>query len=93
MSEISEQAKIVRKFRKKPVTIEAVEWKGELTDEISSFIKGSSHFEGPGKVLCLNTLEGVMTVSIGDFIIKGVAGEVYPCKPDIFWKTYEEINE
>lgn len=93
MSEISEQTKIVRKFRKKPVTIEAVEWKGELTDEISNFIKGASHFEGPGKVLCLHTLEGVMTVSIGDFIIRGVAGEVYPCKPDIFWKTYEEINE
>lgn len=46
----------------------------------------------PGK-LKIKTLEGVMTADIGDYIIKGVNGEFYPCKPDIFEKTYEEVKE
>lgn len=41
----------------------------------------------------IETLEGVMTADIGDYIIKGVKGECYPCKPDIFHMTYEEISE
>ena len=83
---------LIRKFRKKPVAIEAFEWTGEITPEIDEFIRGSHHFRS-GKDLIIHTLEGDMTASIGDFIIKGVKGEIYPCKPDVFWQTYEEILE
>jgi hypothetical protein len=44
------------------------------------------------KELKIETLEGIMTGSIGDFIIEGVGGELYPCKPDIFFKTYEVVE-
>lgn len=46
-----------------------------------------------GDELFINTLEGVHHVSVGDYIIRGVAGEIYPCKPDIFEQTYEEAGE
>lgn len=46
-----------------------------------------------GDELFINTLEGVYHVSVGDYIIRGVAGEIYPCKPDIFEQTYEEAGE
>jgi len=58
----------VKKYRKKPVIIEAYQTDVEVQIE---------------------TLEGIMTANPGDFIITGVKGEVYPCKPDIFWLTYE----
>ena len=83
---------LIRKFKKKPVIIEAFEWTGELTPELSEFIKGSHHFTS-GKDLVIHTLEGDMIASIGDFVIKGVKGEIYPCKPDIFWQTYEEVKD
>lgn len=82
----------IRKFRKKPVTIEAFEWKGEIDDEIKEFIKDSHTYTNDRKSLVINTLEGDMEALVGDFIIKGVKGELYPCKPDIFWQTYEEVE-
>lgn len=82
----------IRKFRKKPVVIEAVEWKGEIDDVIKEFIKDSHTFTNDRRSLIITTLEGEMEALIGDFIIKGVKGELYPCKPDIFWQTYEEIE-
>lgn len=78
-------------FRKKPVVIEAVRYSGDTTElpyefgsAITRSINGGSCF--------LGTLEGVMEAKPGDWIIKGVNGEFYPCKPDIFEKTYEEVQ-
>lgn len=83
------------KFRKKPIVIEAVQWDGHITT-LERFKEG-----GPALVeqeLCstdleIPTLEGVMTVKVGDWIIRGVNGEFYPCKPDIFAMTYEPVEE
>lgn len=82
-------------YRKKPVVIEAV----QLKDLEIRTLMALQNFAGLGndKLLAVSdgvmikTLEGDMKASIGDFIIKGVNGELYPCKPDIFEKTYEEI--
>jgi len=82
----------IRKFKKKPVVIEAVEWKGEVDDTVREFIKDSHTFTNDRRSLIITTLEGEMEALVGDFIIKGVQGELYPCKPDIFWQTYEEIE-
>ena len=84
-------------YRKKPVVIEAVQWDGTNQGEIAKFMKTpirtkTSPEEGnPSGKITIETLEGDMTASVGDFIIKGVQGEFYPCKPDIFEKTYEEV--
>ncbi len=81
------------KFRKKPVVIEAVQWTGILNVEILNFLPDGVYqaLGGDGN-LRIPTLEGVMLASPGDWIIKGVAGEFYPCKPDVFEKTYEEVK-
>lgn len=75
------------KYRKKPVVIEAVQLTINNIDEVLSFCdKVKSH---PLTGVVIETLEGDMTASLGDYIIKGVKGEFYPCKPDIFELTYE----
>jgi len=79
------------KFRKKPVIIEAVQWDGENFSEIEAFTTNVSVVGN--KRLVIPTLEGIMEASEGDWIIKGVAGEFYPCKPDIFEQTYEPITD
>ena len=89
------------KYRKRPVVIEAIQWTGKNLREIIDFtglddsIKHSSWEEYEALVkkegLKIFTLEGIHMASINDYIIKGVAGEVYPCKPDIFEKTYEAV--
>ena len=77
------------KFRKKPVVIDAVQWLGHNFIEIDSFIT-VEHETYPSKgEVYIPTLEGVMKADKGDWIIRGVNGEFYPCKPDIFDKTYE----
>jgi hypothetical protein len=85
------------KFRKKPVVIEAI----EFTDEVERVIElqefmGSEividYKEPENPKLKISTLEGVMEASVGDWIIQGVNGEFYPCKPDIFDKTYEIVG-
>jgi len=83
------------KFRKKPIVINAVQikatwfdWKDQPPDEI---IKGVV-LNPMKRVVEIDTLEGVMTGQIGDWIITGVHGEKYPCKPDIFEKTYEKAE-
>ncbi len=75
------------KFRKKPVVIEAVQFTGGNFVEIAEFA-GSSNSARDGE-LYIYTLEGILKASPGDWIIKGVKGEFYPCKPDIFEATYE----
>ena len=80
------------KFRKKPVVIEAVQWNGfdDSFEAIGDLAYGGNrHVQRIGNKLEIPTLEGVMTASLGDWIIKGVSGEVYPCKPDVFEATYE----
>ena len=83
------------KYRKKPVVIEAWLWDETKTtfDEIGcKMMSTCGHKEHPNlmKSLRIETLEGTMRVSEGDYIIKGVKGEFYPCKPDIFLMTYDK---
>lgn len=94
------------KYRKKPVEVEAVQLNDEYNSICNAieFIEGidmSTSIIGRNvcvkdvqkeKGLIIQTLEGDMRASFGDYIIKGVNGEFYPCKPDIFEKTYEEVK-
>lgn len=82
---------MIKKYRKKPVTIEAIQWNGENLSEIDKFTQGK--VKNHESVLIIPTLEGDMYASLNDYIIKGVNGEFYPCKPDIFAKTYEKVTE
>lgn len=76
------------KFRKKPVVIDAIQWTGDNIEEIGEFLAGV-HWATAGRNAVIPTREGDMAASPNDWIIKGVAGEFYPCKPDIFAATYE----
>ena len=78
-------------FRKKPVVIEAIKYVGENLDEIRLFT-GSSYGGLNFNKLSIITLEGNMVANKGDYIIKGIAGEFYPCKPDIFKQTYDKVG-
>lgn len=80
------------KYRKKPVVIEAIQATLDNVDELVEFCEGNlkSH---PLVGVVIETLEGKMNVSKGDYVIKGVKGEFYPCKPDIFEMTYEPMLE
>lgn len=93
------------KYRKKPVVIEALAW-SQNDREMFNFLGGDpddymesqndNFYIDHNKVkggLVIKTLEGEHIANIGDFIIKGVAGEFYPCKPKIFVKTYECVEE
>lgn len=98
------------KFIKKPVAIEAIEWTGSNLLEVTTFMESQPVLNCDAahgawdtykdivkdKGLKIATLEGDMSASVGDYIIKGVKGEFYPCKPDIFKLTYftqEEYSE
>ena len=85
------------RYRKKPVVIEAVQFTGENYDDIIEFtgnqaIIGLPTGEG-SECMTIPTLEGPMVASPGDYIICGIAGEFYPCKPDIFEGSYILIDE
>lgn len=82
---------ITRRYRKKPVVIEATEFIKTLTMADADAL-GVSFDEGLRRWV-IPTLEGPMIVSYGDYIITGIQGERYPCKPDIFWKTYAEVED
>ena len=82
------------KYRKKPIIIEAVQFDG--TDESVDWLLPqliSGEIGRTTNKLYIQTPEGIMTANVGDYIIKGVNGEFYPCSPDIFEKTYEPIEE
>ena len=83
----------MKKYIKKPVVIEAkeLEYSTKSQEEIIVWSKGLIK-KGLDGGLRIPTLEGVMVANTGDFIIKGVEGELYPCKPDIFHKTYSEVK-
>ena len=85
----------MQKFRKKPVVIEAIQFTDENKDIAFNFIRcncAADKDDEGSPILKIQTLEGVMTATLGDWIIKGVNGEFYPCKPDIFEKTYESVE-
>lgn len=78
------------KYRKKPIIVEAIQYTDDNLLEVMKFCgEGKTLFD---YYLYIVTLEGNMRVNIGDYVIKGVRGEFYPCKPDIFEETYEAIN-
>ena len=87
----------VKKYRKKPVVIEAVQYNDldsyleicKWIDDSENTLSADELVELRGKTMIINTLEGAMIGNKGDYIIKGVNGEFYPCKPGIFAKTYE----
>jgi hypothetical protein len=85
------------KFRKKPVEIEAVLWDGteDSTHEAMAFCNSDNVFHVLGsdgaEAIEIETLEGRMTASVGDYIIRGLKGELYPCKPDIFAASYDRV--
>ena len=83
-------------YQKKPVIIEAIQLEDlevHTLIAIQQFVGlGKDIFKVESDGLIIKTLEGEMKASIGDFIIKGVQGEFYPCKPDIFEKTYEKVG-
>lgn len=92
------------KYIKLPIEIEAIQWNGLNLQEIIDFVGDKLKYEiidtawqvGKGKPYVdmeIMTLEGNMSISEKDYIIKGVNGEFYPCKPDIFEKTYEKVKE
>lgn len=84
------------KYRKKPVVIEAMQFTEESKNRVFNWVNGNKapDWDDEGNpCLKIQTLEGVMTASVGDYVIKGVQGEFYPCKPDIFEATYEAIQE
>ena len=82
------------KYRKKPVVIEAMQFTGRNDEEVAAFT-GRAGYDPDDKApsWIIDTLEGRMLANPGDWIIKGVAGEFYPCKPDIFEQTYERVEE
>lgn len=79
-------------FRKKSVVIEAMRFDGSNTEECCRFV-GRENISscGPGEYIGIYTLEGSMVAVVGDWIIRGIKGEFYPCKPDIFEATYEHV--
>lgn len=83
-------------YRKKPVVIEAMVWDGSA--EVLAWIaedgktEVSASFSAIVPTLVIHTLEGDMKADYGDYIIKGIQGEFYPCKPDIFSASYEEVK-
>ena len=86
-------------YRKKPVTIEAVQFDGLNPTELKDFVGENCEVKiydndvtPPVARIVIHTLEGDMEVSKGDYVIKGVKGEFYPCKPDIFEQTYESVE-
>ncbi len=86
------------KFRKKLVVIDAMQYDGTNAAEIAAWAGGGGQFGLPSDhtghpLFTISTLEGRMTASAGDWIIKGIAGEVYPCKPEIFSDTYEPADK
>jgi hypothetical protein len=85
---------MVQKWKKKPVIIDALQWTGENKLEVLTFCGNNVIIEDGifGEYICnIKTLEGIMFANENDYIIKSLNGEFYPCKPDIFAKTYELV--
>lgn len=87
----------MKKYIKKQIKIAAVQWTGDNLIEVAEFLSTNRNqnfvIDNGLKTIELETLEGTMIASEGDYIIKGIKGEFYPCKPHIFEESYEEIKE
>lgn len=85
--------KTMPKYRKKPIIIEAVQWTGDNFSEIKRFCVGAEQkkYYAQGAIQ-LPTIEGIMLAFPSAWIIKGIQGEFYPCKDDIFQETYERVE-
>lgn len=83
------------KYKKKPVVVEAIQWTGKNLNDCREFL-GNSYFDNSVlnsfNEILIETLEGKMRASVGDYLIRGIKGEHYPCKPDIFEATYEIVK-
>lgn len=84
---------MINKYTKKPVIIEAVQWTGDNINEVKEFVNNNALLNIESNEWNIYTLEGIMTAKLNDYIIKGVKGEFYPCKPDIFEETYSLFEE
>ena len=86
---------VIKKYKTRPCEIEAIKWDGNNFKEIAEFTNHKATmqlmYSSRSYELVIATLEGDMMASVGDFIIKGLIGEFYPCKPDVFHKKYEEV--
>ena len=80
------------KYRKKPITIEAIVWEGNI-NVLRQFVGPHMPLHQLGDAVGIETLEGVMKAQPGDYIICGSKGEFYPCKPDIFVSTYDAVGD
>ena len=87
------------KFRKRPVIVEAIQFTGDNMDEFKEFV-GAENIQcylesgdGMFRIVSIKTDSGINSVGVGDWVIKGTEGEVYPCKPDVFDKIYEKVDE
>lgn len=86
---------MIKRYVKRPTVISAVKWTGHNVNEIAEFVKGTSltlYNNFDITKLFIETPEGGIYVKVGDYIIQGVHGEYYSCKPNIFTETYEEIE-
>ncbi|QNL30505.1 hypothetical protein SEA_SPEEDDEMON_540 [Gordonia phage SpeedDemon] len=85
-----------KKYRKKPVEIEALIFDGTNAQQVAEWTgqwrPGDIKWGTDSDFFVIETLEGAMYANVGDYIIRGVQGEFYPCKPDIFAATYEEVQ-
>ena len=85
---------MTNKYVKNPIEIEAVQWNGNNEAEIKEFVKDSMRtFNYEQNAISIETPEGVMKASLNDYIIKGIKGEFYPCKPDIFENSYTKLSD
>ena len=86
---------MVEKYKTKPCEIEAVQWNGTNLKEIKEFVGKDLSYDIADTPINMeiHTLEGNMIASYGDYIIKGLRGEFYPCKPDVFEKKYELVED
>lgn len=86
------------KYRKKPVEIEAINWTGDNIADVMAFMSPQEpgyvgkQFSNADDLIAIDTLEGRMIANKGDWIIRGVKDELYPCKPDIFEATYDAVD-
>ena len=81
---------MIKQYKKKPIIVSAVKWDGGNLQEINTFTDNKAMVKN--NVLIIPTLEGAMAAEVGSYIIKGVKGEYYPCRGDIFEDTYEEVK-
>lgn len=85
-------------YRKRPLIVEAFKWTGDQSqtedpDWVNKSIVSYVNDGTPQVQMQIATLEGIMLADRGDYIIKGIKGEIYPCKPDIFEKSYELVTD